>query len=166
MHYSLNTSHQHALLVVLANEYSELYALKKHLLEDIPSYIPWRADWEGFGYFTVGGDATIAWGGRLTVEFNRDTDMDLSTKTDFIRLGADINYINRIIAMVNHYMANRISSLPSYWFFPRHFTYNSNSLLHGLLRAAGIIPYRVLSGSLPGWNRPVPESFFRSICEN
>ena len=101
-------------------------------------------------------------------------DVDMSIKVDMINLNVhDIEKVNELFELEKNYQKNHNNDVIYQW-FPRinvqdisngynelmiFQSYNSNSFAHGLLEAAGISVQKLMH-ILPGWNSPLPVSFF------
>ena len=104
-------------------------------------------------------------GMRLSAGFNRDSDVNLSTKQNWINLNTHCaTTLAGLFTATSNFLGN-FAPRVAYAFFPGNNSryFNSSSFIHGLLIHAGI-PSPDLSkatGSFPGWNSPLPTRAFR-----
>lgn len=91
---------------------------------------------------------------------NRPTDVDLSTKTEVIKLDLGGRDENEVITALFQADAAYKDDL-GYQAFPseKGDSYNSNSYVSGLLRASGVTTPE-LDPSVPGYDKPVPQEEF------
>ena len=116
-------------------------------------------------YTTMGGGAeggvrdSGQWG-TLLGEFNRRTDVDLTTKNDMQILDANAHTIRQMILNTMNFQA---SPDIRYTLFPVNVHLNSGSFVAGLFASVGITtrPNRLS----PGWGMPVPLCHFNNDCE-
>ncbi len=119
-------------------------------------------------YATIGAgpiedNLTAIFGGYLASDKDRDKDKILSIKEDLI----DLNITNpqtilNLFRSAEYFKTNQAKYNLDYEFMPIATTdgYNSNSFTKGLLKANNIQIPREPHHSVPGWNKPVPSSYF------
>ena len=111
-------------------------------------------------YFTIGaGGETAGFFGCLKNGYNRKKDIVLSTAIEMKSLGnMTKDDIDRIVSCHEYYDKH---SKPKYAALPgkKSKKYNCNCFTHGLLEAANI-KHTKPSRNVPGWDKPVPKSYF------
>jgi hypothetical protein len=114
-----------------------------------------------YKYMTIGaGPSTAIWG-KVTAGYNRDQDIKLNNKVEYITVfnqGKDINDgdVTRVITGANYFINNNNSNI-AYRALPSNNSksYNSNSFVTGLLQSSGLNSAKP-SVSGPGWDKPIP----------
>ena len=103
---------------------------------------------------------------RLMSGLNRKHDRILDNKVEFLKLEITEDLIEKLLELNANYQKKVVlyNYLPvpgNFVYNNNTFQYNSNSFVHGLLRAAGYENIPTPSFTVPGWNKPVPKRYFR-----
>lgn len=124
--------------------------------------------WGNVQYATLGAGNG---GNKLKSDVNRDKDIILDIKANMHWLYSGTGNVAKLFAAENHYAENHYennNNTLNYDLFPNPNRttgwligkgYNSNSFTAGILQALGISAPTPVH-SVPGWNKPVPKSYF------
>ena len=158
----VHTGQYHTSIIVMVSPESELY--NNAIFDNADNII----EGSGIKYATLGAGSSeegisTLFVGYLASDKNREKDQMLNIKEDMIDLNiTDPETILKLFESERYYYANQENYNLDYEFFPLSTTngYNSNSFIKGLLKANNISIPREPSHSVPGWNKPVPSSYF------
>ena len=149
----------HTSVIIMVSPESELY--NNSIFEN--SVNGNRIKYATIGAGPIEDNLTAIFGGYLASDTDRDKDKILSIKEDLI----DLNITNpqtilNLFRSAEYFKTNQAKYNLDYEFMPIATTdgYNSNSFTKGLLKANKIQIPREPHHSVPGWNKPVPSSYF------
>jgi len=148
----------HSSVLIFATACCPVFSVNRHFLDGARPRTFGDSD---VRFTSIGGGATGGVGGQwgtLLGEFNRPTDLDLSTKNEMIPLNANSETINRMFQNTINFQN---SPDLTYVLFPaqRSNSYNSGSFVAGLFNSVGITT--TPTPNSPGWDKPVPASHFQ-----
>ena len=150
----------HTSIAVFATPFSELYSEKSHDNESFREVIGGTNRLRAMTFGAGDGDPNGNYKGNLISRINRPRDAEMQRKVEMIRL-LPTNVVNsfNVLDTLEKYYRDNYTDL-KYDIFTDKGSYNSNSFTHGLIIAANITILRGPNFTSPGWDKPLPMSYF------
>ena len=155
----VQTSFHHSSVIMFISDNSSYWGTKH-----FKGNVRWGMQYATLSAESWGGGRNPSLFGTLDAVYNRDADIDLSTKVSMQHVHSGAGRVSGIFSSFNYYYSHSNGCVPYASLmipFPFVPEYNSNSFTSGLLRAAGFKYKDIKLGvTVPGFSRPVPERYF------